>query len=251
MPWNHPGREVGVANEAAVAMPVTGAPDFRAAAEEQSRAVANGYAPDVGLDGESSLCLKFPGDPTLTLYRIAVVPWVLVTVGLLLFLFGLVLGVLILTPWVDARLVTVGAALGAIVLGLVMAVYFIVSHGVFDRALARRLGPRKRAIEARVAAVYPFAIEDPATYQRQKVISEDYAIGGLDTRREGLLLDGLRYRYVIRPGDVAEVREDKGYLLITYAVRGAAVTLAVTMLLGDNEEEARVLKAVRETLARA
>jgi hypothetical protein len=29
------------------------------------------------------------------------------------------------------------------------------------------------------------------------------------------------------------------------------VTLAVTMLLGDNEDEARVLKAVREMLARA
>jgi hypothetical protein len=227
-----------------------GAIDFRAAAAGRSEAAAGGYAPAVGLDGDSSLCLKFPGDPTPTLYRIAVTPWVFVVAGLLLFLFGLVLGVLILTPWVDATRRTVQAALAAVVLGPVIALYFIVGHGIFDRAMARRLGPRKQEIEQRVAALYPFAIEDPATYQTQKVISEDYAVGGLDTRRQGLLLDGLRYRYVIRPRDVTEVREDKGYLLITYSVRGAPVTLAVTMLLGDNEEEARILRAIRETLTR-
>jgi hypothetical protein len=227
-----------------------GAIDFRAAAAGRSEPAAGNYAPAVGLDGEASLCLKFPGDPTLTLYRIAVTPWALVAAGLLLFLFGLVLGVLILTPWADATWRTVPAALAAVVLGPVIAVYFIVGQGIFNRAMARRLGPRKREIESRVAALYPFAIEDPATYQTQKVISEDYAIGGLDSRRTGLLLDGLRYRYVIRPRDVTEVREDKDYLLINYAVRGAPVTLAVTMLLGDKEEEARVLRAVRETLTR-
>jgi hypothetical protein len=227
-----------------------GAIDFRAAAAGRSEAAAGDYAPATGLDVDSSLCLKFPGDPTLTLYRIAVTPWVLVAAGLLLFLFGLVLGVLILTPWVDATSKTVLAAVGSVVLGPVIAVYFIISHGIFDRAMAGRLGPRKQELESRVAALYPFAVEDPATYQTQKVISEDYAVGGLDTRRQGLLLDGLRYRYVIRPRDVTEVREDKDYLLITYTVRGAPVTLAVTMLLGDNEEEARILRAVRETLTR-
>jgi len=224
--------------------------DFRAAAAERSDGATGGYAPDVGLDGNSSLCLKFPGDPTPALYRIAVVPWALVAVGVLLFLFGLVLAVLILTPWVDATLRTVPTALAATLLGPVIAVYFIISHGVFDREVTRRLGPRKQELESRIATCYPFAIEDPATYQRQKVISEDYAIGGLDSRRLGLLLDGLRYRYVIRPRDVTEVREDKDYLLITYGVRGAPVTLALTMLLGDKEEEARVLKAIRQALTR-
>jgi hypothetical protein len=227
-----------------------GAIDFRAAAAERSEAAAGGYAPAAGLDADSSSCLKFPGDPTPALYRIAVIPWVLVALGLLLFLFGLVLAVLILTPWVDATWRTVPAALAATLLGPVIAVYFIIGHGVFDREVARRLGPRKQQLESRIAAPYPFAIEDPATYQKQKVISEDYAIGGLDSRRRGLLLDGLRYRYVIRPRDVTEVREDKDYLLITYAVRGAPVTLALTMLLGDKEEEARVLKAIREALTR-
>jgi hypothetical protein len=224
--------------------------DFRDAAAKQSDGAAEEYPADVGLDADSSLCLKFPGDPTPALYRIAVVPWALVAAGLLLFLSGLILAVLILTPWVDATWRTVPTAVAATLLGPVIAVYFIISHGVFDREVARRLGPRKQQLESRIAAPYPFAIEDPATYQKQKVISEDYAIGGLDSRRRGLLLDGLRYRYVIRPRDVTEVREDKDYLLITYAVRAAPVTLALTMLLGEKEEEARVLKAIREALTR-
>jgi hypothetical protein len=65
-----------------------------------------------------------------------------------------------------------------------------------------------------------------------------------------LLLDGLRYRYVVRPQDVMEVREDKNHILITYTVRGAPVTLAVTLLLGEPEEEARIRRAIRDALTR-
>jgi hypothetical protein len=216
----------------------------------QSGEVAREQGPNVGFDGATSLCLPFSGDPTLTLYRIAVVPWVFIASGLLLFLFGIVLTVLILTPWVDATLASVAMAPGSIAAGLVIAAYATSSDAGFDRALTRRLGPRMLELESRIAARYRFAIEDPATYRKLKVISEDYAFGGLDSRREGLLLDGLRYRYVVRPQDVMEVREDKNHILITYTVRGAPVTLAVTLLLGEPEEEARIRRAIRDALTR-
>jgi hypothetical protein len=226
------------------------ADDFRRGAAVQSGEIARGQGPNVGFDGATSLCLPFPGDPTLTLYRIAVVPWALISSGLLLFLFGIVLTVLILTPWVDATLASVAMAPGSIAAGLVVAVYAASSDAGFDRALARRLGPRMKELESRIAARYRFAIEDPATYRKQKVISEDYAFGGLDSRREGLLLDGLRYRYVVRPQDVTDVREDKNHLLITYTVRGAPVALAVTLLMADPEEAARIRRAIRDALTR-
>jgi hypothetical protein len=224
--------------------------DFRSAAAEQSDRLLRDPDSAAALNAPSSLCVRLPGNATGALYRIAVVPWLWIAAGVLLFLFGVVLAILILTPWVDGNWKTWLTASAAIVLGPVVLVKSpAFGDGVFEGTLRRRLGQRLTELEGRVASRHPFAVEDPATYKRQKVISEDYATGGLDRARPGLLLEGLRYRYVIRPRDVAEVRQDDDYLLITYAVGGAPVTLAVTLLIGDRDEEMRILAAIRRALS--
>ena len=124
-----------------VAVPV-GPAEFRAAAAETSEGAAREQGAACGLDSAASLCLRQPGDPTPGLYRIAVVPWVLIVFGLLLFLFGVVLAILILTPWVDANVRSVGAAAAAIIIGPVVLVWAGASDATRNRTLARRLGAR-------------------------------------------------------------------------------------------------------------
>jgi hypothetical protein len=120
--------------------------------------------------------------------------------------------------------------------------------GAFEGVLEARLGRRLDDVKFRVKELGRFCVEDPATYQKRKFVSEDYAFGGLDLRRPGLLLEGLRYRYVIRPNDVTGVREDGDYLLITHGVGGASVTLALNLLVEDKAEEAKARQEIQARL---
>jgi hypothetical protein len=222
--------------------------DFRSAAAEQSARLAPDASGNL-YDAGPSFCRRMEGDASVAFYKIALIPWVFLGAGLALLLAGLVLIVLILTPLLDARLWSIGGAVAAIVAGLVLVLMSPgASDGVFEGALEGRLGPRLAALKSRVPDVYRFAVEDPATYQSQKVASEDYAYGGVDASRPGLLLEGLRYRYVVRPKDVTELREDGDYLLITYAVGGARVTVAMNVLSGDKELERKVRESIRQAL---
>src|SRR5688500_10472049 len=100
----------------------TPAADFRDAASEQSEQFVSRVRLVNLLDSDSSLCLRVDavGDNSGALYRIAVVPWILLAVAACVFLTGLIVTVLILTPWLEASLKSVALAVGGIVLGAVL-----------------------------------------------------------------------------------------------------------------------------------
>ena len=225
--------------------------DFRSAAAAESKRLVDEARLVNVLDSGRSLCLPADPDAAGPLYRIAVVPWICLALAACVLLSGLVVAVLILTPWVDANLRSVGLATVGVVAGAVLVVMAAsAGDGVFEGVMHSRLQNRLIDLEKRVATRYPFCVEDPATYQKSKVISEDYATGGVDERNRGLLLEGLRYRYVVRPGDVTELRRDDDYLLVTYTVCAATVTLALNVAIGDDDQERGVLEAVTRTLTR-
>ena len=224
--------------------------DFRdAAAAESARRVPRPDSADV-LDSASSLCLRMEGDPTGAFYRIALVPAIWLSLSLGLLLTGPVLGVLILTPVLDAHWWSVLLAVACFVAGVVLSLMLPGAvDGVFEGALEARLGRRLDDLKFRVTELRRCCVEDPATYDKRKFVSEDYAFGGLDLRRPGLLLEGLRYRYVIRPDDATETRQDEDYLLVTFRVGGATVTLALALLTHDDKAEAaKARKEIQERL---
>jgi hypothetical protein len=228
-----------------------GQTDFRDdAAEQSARLVSESRLVNV-LDSATSLCLGVEGpDATGALYRIALIPWAWLLIALCVLLFGAVLGVLILTPLVDATFLSIGLSVAGFVLGLVLIVMGASSgDGIFEGVMEARLAGRLADLNRRVDSRHPFCVEDPATYKKLKVISEDYATGGIDRRRPGLLMEGLRYRYVIRPEDVTEFREDGEHFLISYAVRTARVTLALNVPEGNDENERQVIQAIKGTLS--
>lgn len=227
----------------------TDSDDFRQPAAAESARMVERAKPGNVLDCPTSLCLKEPGDATSALYRIAVLPWVWLIIAALTFLAGVVYGVLILTPMVDLTIWSAGLTAALVVGGVVLIVMGIgVGNGVFEGTLAARLGGRLNDLEARVHQRYPFCVEDPRTYKKQKVVSEDYATGGVDKAGRGLLLEGLKYRYVIRPRDVTGVVQDGDYLLITYAVGDQPLTLAVNVPAGDDEKEKKALAEIKAAL---
>ena len=197
---------------------------------------------------ESSLCYPIGGDASHLLYKIALLPWVPILASLGMFLSGPVVAILVLTPWVDSSWWTWGYALGALVVGFIWTVKTVQNETVFKKTVSARLDSRLEELKQRSASLYQFAVEDPKTYQVHKTISEDYALGGLDRTRAGFLLGGIQYCYVIRPEDVTEVREDKSYLVITFNVGGAPLTIAVNFFFQDDEEEQRVRNAIRNAL---
>jgi hypothetical protein len=220
--------------------------DFRyEAAGESVRLLAGARLSNV-LNSERSLCVPLAGDVTGQLYRIAVVPWLLLLPGVLLILFAVVYVVLIVTPWVSAGARTFTLAGIALSAGVtLLALSERVSNALFDGAVLRRHGGALvNDLRQRVGAYHQFAIEDPASYQKQKVISEDYAMGGLDRTGHGLLILGLRYQYVVRPGDVTEVRVDKNHILITMGIGAGSVTLAVSPFISNAEEAKRFKEEV-------
>jgi hypothetical protein len=220
---------------------VKGTDDFRFAAAEESVRLLKQARLSNPFNSESSLCVPLDGDATGKLYRVAVVPWLFLLPGLLLVLFGIVYTVLIFTPWVDGTGRAFLLAGGTFISGVVI---LVTSHRVattrFDHIVAGRNGAARIAdLEGRATECHQFAIEDPATYQKQKIISEDYAKGGLDRTGRGLLLAGIQYQYVIRPRDVTEVTEDESHILITLRVGAASLTLAISpLILNDKQEKA-------------
>src|SRR5687768_2019223 len=218
--------------------------DFRREAALESQRILAESGLSNPLNSESSLCLPNVGDATGSLYRIALVPWFFMLPGLLLFLFGIVYGILVLTPWVDLSLKSTAISLGSMIVGIV--VFFMsgsVSDGIYDAATQGWNGASfMKDFESRVAASHHFCIEDPATYTKQKIISEDYAKGGLDRSGRGLLLAGCQYRYVLRPHDVTELREDKKVFVVTVRIGVTTLTLALSPLVCDDEEERRFVE---------
>lgn len=216
--------------------------DFRHAAAAESVRIMRAARLSNGLNSEGSLCVPVEGDATGTLYWVALLGWVFGLPGLLLMLFGVAYVLLIPTPWVDASLKTfliAGAAFGAGV--WLCGIGYRTADAHFDKVVARRQGGGVlRDVESRVAEVHRFAIEDPATYRKQKIASEDYARGGMDRTGRGLILAGVQYLYVIRPGDVVEVREDKRHVVIEARVGEAVLTVAASPLDGDFDVEKRV-----------
>jgi hypothetical protein len=224
--------------------------DFREAAAGQSERVLKEARLVNVLDSRSSLCLRADPHTLGPLYRIALVPWIWLAVAASVFLFGVILAVLILTPWVDANLRSIGLASAGVVVGAVLIVMSAsAGDGVFEGVMESRLGSRLVDVAKRVVERYPFCVEDSATFQKLKVISEDYATGGVDKRNPGLLLEGLRYRYVVRPQDVNEVRQADGHLLVTYTVGSARITLALNVPLSDDEKEQQALDSITRALS--
>jgi hypothetical protein len=160
-----------------------------------------------------------------------------------------IIGVLIMTPLVNATLLSVALSMGAIIIGtLVVTVVFRNDDRLYESALRERLGSRVDELEQRVERRHQFTVQDSLTYRKIKLISEDYATGGLDIHKPGLLLEGLRFRYVIRPKDVRAVIEDKNHLLITFVIAGVPLTIVVAALEGDWEKERLVRDAIHNML---
>jgi hypothetical protein len=226
--------------------------DFRYPAERESVRLMGEMRLSSAMNSETSLCMPLEGDATGKLYQMAAIPMVLLVIGLLLILFAVVYVVLIVTPWVDASWRTFLVAGGALTVGVVLAVASEgVSKGLFEGILEGRHGRGVMGeLRERVAECFEFAIEDPATCRNQKVISEDYALGGLD-RSGGLVLAGVQYWYVIRPRDVIEVRVDRKHVLITAKVGGASLTIAASPLAGDEERETALRREIVAALEAA
>jgi hypothetical protein len=223
--------------------------DFRYCAGHESIRLLEEARLSNAFNSEESLCVPMPGDATGSLYRIAVVPWLFLLPGVLLILFALVYMVLMLTPWANASGTMFAIAGGVVTFGLyVVAVSERVSGALFDGGVVRRYGDALVSdLKGRVTEYRQFAIEDPRSYRKQKVISEDYGKGGLERTGHGLLIAGLQYQYVIRPQDVTDVRVDKNHVLITARVGRESVTLAVSPFMGSVEKE----KVYREQIVAA
>ncbi len=211
--------------------------DFRSAAAEASVSLLRGSGKSNPLNFEGSLCVPNEGDATGSLYKIAVVPWLFALPGIVLVLGALLLAIMILTPWVDLNLNTVCMVLGSIVVGVTLLVSSnSVSDGVFDRAVRRWNAARViNDLQSRTDGYHEFAIEDTKTFKKHKVISEDYAKGGMDRTGRGLILAGCRCLYVIRPREVESIQKHKRTLVIAVRIEKATLSVAISPLITDEE----------------
>lgn len=228
-------------------MTATNRDDFRFAANTASKAIIQANKLSCPLNSESSLCLANERDETACLYRIALLPWIPMSFSLLLFGTGIVYAILAFTPWVDWNLKTTGIILGSFAAGIFMWIIDTkVDSSLFEGSIRNANGEAFIArMKNRITTCWKFAIEDPATYKKQKLISEDYAIGGLDPTGQALLLAGCQCKYVLRTADVIEFREDQSTLLVSVQIASETLTLALTPLIADTQEDAQFRDSLR------
>src|ERR1041385_8392032 len=97
---------------------------------------------------------------------------------------------------------------------------------------ARRLRNRRDGFALESAGqILPVRIEDAGTTQKVKVVSEDQGICILDGERRRLLIECCAYRYLIRAGDVVELRAISARALsgvvVGYRVGSVVLSLAL------------------------
>ena len=110
----------------------------------------------------------------------------------------------------------------------------LLSNVFFQRRLVRRqIGSRYDYIASWDSSPGPFCvgIEDASTFHRMKVFPEDYGYLALDPSRALMVIEGIRYRYIIFGKDVSGIRQIAGATnsatAIEYAIGKGRLRIAV------------------------
>ncbi|MCA9122527.1 MAG: hypothetical protein H6822_03300 [Planctomycetaceae bacterium] len=109
----------------------------------------------------------------------------------------------------------------------------ISSAGAARSFSRRRLGERYEAVWALGSPIKPLgvSVEDADTFSKMKLVPEDLAWIGFDLSRRMLLIEGLRYRYLIHSADVINIEQVAGPtatgVAITYFVGSASLRIAL------------------------
>jgi hypothetical protein len=110
----------------------------------------------------------------------------------------------------------------------------LLSNVFFQRRLVRRqIGSRYDDIASWDSSPGPFCvgIEDASTFHRMKVFPEDYGYLALDPSRALMVIEGIRYRYIVFGKDVSGIHQIAGATntatAIEYAIGKGRLRIAV------------------------
>lgn len=97
----------------------------------------------------------------------------------------------------------------------------------------RRIGDRYDALWALGSAIKPLgvSVEDASTFEKMKLVPEDLAWIGFDRSRRMLLIEGIRYRYLIHSEDVLDIEQVAGAtttgIAISYLIDTTTLKIAL------------------------
>ena len=96
-----------------------------------------------------------------------------------------------------------------------------------------RIGERYDAVWALGSPFKPLgvSVEDASTFSKMKLVPEDLAWIGFDVTRRMLVIEGIRYRYLIHSTDVVNVEQVTGPtatgVAITYHIGTVPLSIAI------------------------
>ncbi len=138
----------------------------------------------------------------------------------------------------------------------------ITSSHVSRNFSRRRIGERYDAVWALGSPLKPLgvSVEDASTFQKFKLVPEDAAWIGFDLARRMLLIEGIRYRYVVHAKDLVNIEllaaPTATAVAITYRVGPAVLRIALQhesirhelrkQLIGSKHDP--LMKPITETL---
>lgn len=184
--------------------------DFRDSAEAASRAALAGAPPRAGPEVASSLCLAVPGATAWPQYLAAVTQIGLNLALLGLFGLGLLLGFLGYPRLGVALLLP--TVLGQLCLRSLVAAGLRLYLACRPDSLGRCPGGKRFVV----------AIEETGSVNRLKLAPEDEGLAVLDARRRLLLIEGVRYRYLLRGQDVEQIAP-----AVLFGMGGAVLTVRI------------------------